>query len=64
MIKIDINKDCKGSLDLALKKYKNKVSKTKMLEEFRERETFTKKSIKKRQSKKIAIYKQKFKHND
>lgn len=60
MIKID----CKGNLDAALKKYKNKVSKTKMIEQIRERETFTKKSIKKRELKKAAIYKQKFKNND
>ncbi len=56
MIIIDIKKDCKGVLEVALKKYKNKVNASKMIEELKERKSFTKKGIKKRKQKLKAKY--------
>jgi small subunit ribosomal protein S21 len=46
MITIDVKKA--GSLDRALKTYKYKVNKTKMVDELRERKEFKKKSVKRR----------------
>ncbi len=40
--------EVKKSLDSALKEFKNKVSKTKLVQELRERQSHTKKSIKRR----------------
>ena len=45
-------------IDQALKELKGKVIKTKLKKELREREQFTKKSVKKREAKQKAIYKQ------
>jgi small subunit ribosomal protein S21 len=56
MIKIDIKKDCKGILDLALKKYKNKINSTNIIGELKERKEFTKKSVKRRKEKLKAKY--------
>lgn len=56
MIKIDIKKDCKGILDLALKRYKNKINSTKIIDELKERKKFIKKSVKKRKQKLKAKY--------
>jgi len=39
----------KGGIERALKEYKNKVYKTKMLEQIRNRQEHTKKSIKRRE---------------
>lgn len=46
MIIIDVKKA--GGLDRALKNYKYKVNKTKMVDELRERKEFKKKSVKRR----------------
>lgn len=46
MITIDVKKA--GGLDRALKNYKYKVNKTKMVDELRERKEFKKKSVKRR----------------
>jgi small subunit ribosomal protein S21 len=48
-----------GSIEQALKQYKFKVYKTKQLEKLRERQEFTKKSVKKREQNKKAGYLQK-----
>ncbi|MCB0806534.1 MAG: 30S ribosomal protein S21 [Bacteroidales bacterium] len=44
------------SIDRALKKYKRKFEKTGVVKELRERQKFTKPSVKKRQEKLKAIY--------
>ena len=48
-----------NSIDQALKQYKFKVYKTKQTEKLRERQEFTKKSVKKRSQVNKAIYLQK-----
>ena len=48
-----------GSIEQALKQYKSKVNKTKQLEKLRERQEFTKKSVKKRGQNKKSVYLQK-----
>jgi small subunit ribosomal protein S21 len=40
--------EVKKSLDSALKEFKGKVIKTKLVQELRERQTYTKKSVKRR----------------
>lgn len=44
MIIVNIN----GSIEQALKQYKNKHSKVKLIQELRERQTYTKDSVKRR----------------
>lgn len=44
------------SIDRALKKYKRKFEKTGVIKELRERQKFTKPSVKKREEKLKAIY--------
>ena len=56
MLIID-SKDCEN-IDKALKKYKKKFEKSKTLLQLRERQTFTKKSVKRRGEISKAIYKQ------
>ncbi len=56
MLIID-SKDCEN-IDKALKKYKKKFEKAKTLLQLRERQTFTKPSIKRRTQVLKAIYKQ------
>ncbi len=56
MLIID-SKDCEN-IDKALKKYKKKFEKSKTLLQLRERQTFTKPSIKRRAEVLKAIYKQ------
>ena len=48
-----------GSIDQALKQYKFKVYKTKQLEKLKERQEFTKNSVKKREQNKKSVYLQK-----
>jgi small subunit ribosomal protein S21 len=48
-----------NSIEQAIKIYKSKVQKTKQNEILRENKEFTKKSVKKRNTHKNAIYKQK-----
>ncbi len=57
MIIIDATKY--GSIDQALKVYKNKVSKTKLINQLRERQNYTKPSVARRKEVLDAIYKQK-----
>jgi small subunit ribosomal protein S21 len=52
------SKDCEN-IDKALKKYKKKYEKSKVLLQLRERQTFTKPSIKRRSEILKAVYKQK-----
>ena len=52
------SKDCEN-IDKALKKYKKKYEKSKTLLQLRERQTFTKPSVKRRHEILKAIYKQK-----
>ena len=56
MIIIDATKY--GSIDQALKMYKNKVNKTKMINQLRERQAYTKPSVIRRKEILGAIYKQ------
>lgn len=49
----------KGNIDGALKKFKSKVIKTKLVSQLQDRKTYKKKSDVKRQIKKNAIYIQK-----
>jgi small subunit ribosomal protein S21 len=48
-----------SSIDQALKQYKFKVYKTKQLEKLKERQEFTKNSVKKREQNKKSVYLQK-----
>ncbi len=57
MLIID-SKDCEN-IDKALKKYKKKYEKSKVLLQLRERQTFTKPSVKRRHEILKAVYKQK-----
>jgi len=57
MLIID-SKDCEN-IDKALKKYKKKFEKSKVLLQLRERQSFTKPSVKRRGEVLKAIYKQK-----
>jgi small subunit ribosomal protein S21 len=56
----------KGNLQKALKLFKRKFKNTQVVKELRERQSYTKKSRKKRLIKDKAIYKQKYlnKNND
>ncbi len=57
MLIID-SKDCEN-IDKALKKYKKKFEKAKVLLQLRERQSYTKPSIKRRHQVLKAVYKQK-----
>ena len=57
MLIID-SKDCEN-IDKALKKYKKKFEKAKILLQLRERQSFTKPSVKRRAEVLKAVYKQK-----
>jgi small subunit ribosomal protein S21 len=48
-----------SSIEQALKQYKFKIYKTKQLEKLRDRQEFTKNSVKKREQHKKAVYLQK-----
>ena len=52
------------NIERALKKFKRKFEKTGVIKELRERQAFTKPSVKKRQVKKKAIYVQKIQEED
>jgi small subunit ribosomal protein S21 len=56
MLIID-SKDCEN-IDKALKKYKKKFEKSKVLLQLRERQSYTKPSIKRRQQVLKAVYKE------
>jgi len=61
MLKIKIKK---GNINQALKNLKNKVFKTKMLNDIRDRKDYTKKSVKRRAEINKAKYIQKLKDED
>jgi small subunit ribosomal protein S21 len=61
MIIIDVTKY--GSIDQALKVYKNKINKTKMINQLRDRQTFTKPSVVRRKEVLDAVYKQKVRNS-
>jgi small subunit ribosomal protein S21 len=52
------------SLDSALKEFKNKVAKTKLVQQLREKQSYTKKSIKRRQEVLKATWKESLKKDD
>ncbi len=52
------------NIERALKKFKRKFEKTGVMKELRERQAFTKPSVKKRQTVKHAVYLQKIKQNE
>jgi len=54
MIIVDLSKE--KTIESALRTYKNKVQKTKQIQKLRERQEFTKPSVKKRTEKLKAIY--------
>lgn len=54
MLIIKVNQE--RGIEPALKAFKNKVQRTKLVQELKERSEFTKKSIKKRQTKLKAAY--------
>ena len=56
MIIVDATKY--GSIEQALKVYKNKVNKTKLINQLRERQNYTKPSVVRRKEVLDAIYKQ------
>lgn len=64
MLYIEIDNKKQGALERALKKLKAKFRATKTVEELREREAFTKKSVKRRAEYLKAKYKQSQIKND
>ncbi|MFO7828217.1 MAG: 30S ribosomal protein S21 [Bacteroidales bacterium] len=52
------------NIERALKKFKRKFEKTGVVKELRERQAFTKPSVKKREQKKKAIYIQKMQEDE
>jgi small subunit ribosomal protein S21 len=54
MIIIDVSKE--RSIETALRTYKQKVQKTKQVQELRDRQVFVKPSVKKRHTKLKAVY--------
>ena len=61
MLKIEMKPG--ESIERALKQYKRKVRKVRQLNQIRERKNFTKKSTKRRETIKKAMYRQKFLNN-
>lgn len=55
-----VNVEKIGSIDRALKELKKKFSKTKTLNQLRDRKEFTKPSVKRRTEIKNAVYRQRF----
>ncbi|RIV73107.1 30S ribosomal protein S21 [Flagellimonas aequoris] len=58
MLKIEVKPG--ESIERALKRYKRKYRNTKRLEQIRDRQEYTKKSVEKRKTKKKAQYKEKY----
>ena len=61
MLKVPV---IKGNLNKALKIFKKKFKLTKVIKEIRERQSYTKKSLKKRLIKDKAIHRQKYLNNN
>jgi small subunit ribosomal protein S21 len=59
-----VNVDSKTPLEKALKIFKSKVIKTKLMTELKNRKDFTKKSVKKRTEIKKAIYSENFRRKE
>jgi len=59
-----VNVDNKTPIEKALKLFKTKVIKTKLMTELKNRKEFTKKSVKNRNQVSKAIYLQKYKRED
>ena len=59
-----INVDTKTPIEKALKLFKSKVIKTKLMSELRNRKEFTKPSVTKRREKNKAIYAEKYKKSE
>ena len=59
-----INVEKSGSIDKALKKYKKKYQSTRIIEELRNRKSFTKPSKQKREERKKAVYRDQWKGKD
>lgn len=62
MIIVDVSKE--KNLEIALKKYKNKVNKIKQTEQLRGRQEYVKPSVAKRAQKLKAIYKEQLNRTD
>jgi small subunit ribosomal protein S21 len=60
MIIIEVNKE--KNIESALRIYKNKVQKSRQIQQLRERQTYVKPSVKKREQVLKAIYVQKLKN--
>jgi len=60
MIIVDLSKE--KNIETALRTYKNKVQKLKQIQKLRERQEFTKPSVKKRSERLKAIYVQQIKN--
>jgi small subunit ribosomal protein S21 len=60
MIIIEVNKE--KNIESALRSYKNKVQKSRQIQQLRERQTYVKPSVKKREQVLKAIYVQKLKN--
>lgn len=56
-----VNVDSKTPIEKALKLFKSKVIKTKLMTELKNRKEFTKKSIKRRDEMRKAVYSEQFK---
>jgi small subunit ribosomal protein S21 len=59
-----VNVDNNTPIEKALKLFKSKVIKTKLMSELRNRKNFSKPSVIKRNEKNKAIYSEKFKRNE
>jgi small subunit ribosomal protein S21 len=59
-----INVEKSGSVDKALKIYKKKYKSTRVVEELRDRKTFAKPSEKRRDEKKKAIFREKWRNSN
>jgi small subunit ribosomal protein S21 len=59
-----VNVDNKTPIEKALKLFKSKVIKTKLMTELKKRKEFTKNSVRRRDEMKKAIYSQKYKLKD
>ena len=60
MIIVDVKKE--KNLETALRSFKNKIQKTKLIQQLRERKEYTKPSVKKRDEKLKSIYSDKIKN--
>lgn len=60
MLIIDVNKE--KSIESALKTFKHKVQKTRLVQQLRERKEYVKPSVEKREGKLKAIYSEKIKN--